>query len=669
MELAANAARIAETDTPRSPAANGEASVSVVICAYDDARWDHTVAAIAAIGRQSKPALETILVVDHNRGLIERARRELPGILVLANTGVRGLADARNSGITAARGSVIAFLDDDALPDREWLERMVAAYSDRSVAGVAGLVEPLWTEGRPEWFPPEFDWVVGCSYRGLPTGRAAVRNPIGANMSFRSDLFERAGRFRAGMGRIGRWPVGCEETEFSIRAAQAVPGTRVVTEPGARVRHRVPSERAKFSYFASRCLAEGLSKALVSRHVGRSDGLASERAYVMRALPAGIGRALAQAVRGEPGKALRAGAIVAGLALTGVGYLAGTLRGRREADAPQVAPAPAQGTSEDSRVTVVIATRSRPAELRHCLRSLLAQTHPPERVVVVDDEPAEGTAGFVAGCDAPPGLVRYLPGEGRGLAAAHNTGLSLVETPLVAFTDDDVVVDPRWLERIVAAFDAVDRVGCVTGKIVAHELETQEQVWLDGYAGFDKGTDRRVFDLADHRPEHALFPFAAGMLGSGANMAFSAAALRDMGGFDPALGAGTLARGGDDLAAFLEVLLLGYRLVYEPEAVVRHRHARDYPALRRQVYGYGVGLTAYLTKSFLHRPRLLAPAARLLPRATAYALKPESPRNARRPRDYPPVLSRLELLGMLAGPWAYARSRRRARQAGEVVAS
>jgi GT2 family glycosyltransferase len=655
MEPAATAARIAETDTQRRPAADGEASVSVVICAYDDARWHDAVTAIEVVRRQSEPPLETILVVDHNAALLERARRELPGVRAMANTGVRGLADARNTGIGAARGSLIAFLDDDAVPERDWLERMVAAYSDRSVAGVAGHVEPFWTAGRPAWFPPEFDWVVGCSYRGLPTVRAAVRNPIGANMSFRSELFERAGRFRAGMGRVGRLPVGCEETEFSIRATQSVPGARVVSEPEARVRHRVPPERATFSYFASRCLAEGRSKALVARHVGRADGLSSERGYVMRALPAGIGRALAQAVRGEPGKALRAGTIVAGLALTAAGYLLGTLRGRGQA-----VPAPAQDGSPGSRVTVVVATRSRPAELEHCLRSLLAQTQLPERVVVVDDEPAEDTARAVRDCNAPAGLVRYVPGEGRGLAAAHNAGLSLVETPLVAFTDDDVLVDPRWLERIVAAFDAADRVGCVTGKIVAHELETQEQVWLDGYAGFDKGTERRVFDLADNRPEHALFPFAAGMLGSGANMAFSAAALRDMGGFDPALGAGTLARGGDDLSAFLEVLLLGYQLVYEPEAVVRHRHARDYPALRRQVYGYGVGLTAYLTKSFLRRPRLLAPAARLLPRATAYALKPESPRNARRPRDYPPGLSRLELLGMLAGPWAYARSRRRA---------
>jgi hypothetical protein len=152
-------------------------------------------------------------------------------------------------------------------------------------------------------------------------------------------------------------------------------------------------------------------------------------------------------------------------------------------------------------------------------------------------------------------------------------------------------------------------------------------------------------------------------------MAFSTAVLHEMGGFDPALGAGTGARGGDDLAAFFEVLLRGHRLVYEPAAMVRHSHLRESAALRRQVYGYGVGLTAYLTKCFIDRPALLAPAARQLPRAAAHVFSPESAKNARRPADYPSQLARLELLGMLAGPWAYAGSRRRARRVDPTPAS
>jgi hypothetical protein len=206
-------------------------------------------------------------------------------------------------------------------------------------------------------------------------------------------------------------------------------------------------------------------------------------------------------------------------------------------------------------------------------------------------------------------------------------------------------------------------VGCVTGRIVAYELVTREQHWLDDYAGFDKGEARRTFDLDGHRPDDPLFPFTAGTLGSGANMAFSMAALRTMGGFDAALGAGTRSRGGDDLAAFFAVLQCGYRLVYEPAALVRHRHARTREDLRRQVYGYGVGLTAYLTSCALGRPRLLGTAARLAPRAAAHVLRPDSAKNARLPADYPRSLTRLERRGMIVGPLAYLRSRHAVRRA------
>ena len=320
--------------------------------------------------------------------------------------------------------------------------------------------------------------------------------------------------------------------------------------------------------------------------------------------------------------------------------------------------------SAPAAISVVVATCGRPVELAACLRSLLAQSHLPQRIVVVDDDPGSKDAPLViAECERSP-LIRYVRGEGRGLAAAHNRGLLEVETSLIAFTDDDVVAEEGWLARLVDGFAVSPEVGCVTGMIKPFEIETQEQAWLEGYAGFSKGATRRVFDLAGNRPADPLFPFTAGSLGSGANMAFSRQALDEIGGFDGALGAGTIARGGDDLSAFFEVLQEGYGLVYEPRAMVRHRHARSREALRRQVYGYGVGLTAYLTKCLLDRPRLVASVVRLMPRAIAHGLGPRSQRNARRSADYPQELVWRERLGMLAGPFSYLRSRRRERRLG-----
>jgi glycosyltransferase involved in cell wall biosynthesis len=176
-------------------------------------------------------------------------------------------------------------------------------------------------------------------------------------------------------------------------------------------------------------------------------------------------------------------------------------------------------------VSVVVATCDRPDELATCLRSLLAQSRAASRIVVVDDAPEGEETRSVVARAAREGAVRYVEGAGQGLAAAHNRGLEHVDTPLVAFTDDDVVADRRWLEQVVAAFTETPGEGCVTGRIVPYELATRAQELLDGYAGYDKGAERRVYDLGDGRPDDPLFPFAAGKLGSGANMSFTRAAL------------------------------------------------------------------------------------------------------------------------------------------------
>ncbi len=310
-------------------------------------------------------------------------------------------------------------------------------------------------------------------------------------------------------------------------------------------------------------------------------------------------------------------------------------------------------------ISVVVATCNRPADLRACLQSLLTQSLPAEHIVVVDDAPGGlATPEVVASFGAPE--LEYVAGVRAGLAAAHNSGLAEIRTPFVAFTDDDVVADQAWLERLADAFALSPRVGCVTGRIVPLELDTPAQTLLEQYAGFDKGQRRRVFDLGRHRPADPLFPFTAGTLGSGANMAFRLDSLRAAGGFDPALGTGTRARGGDDLSAFFEVIQRGEQLVYEPSAIVQHRHAREMDALDRQVFGYGVGLTAYLTRSLVKRPELISTAVRRLPAAARYVLDTDSAKNARLPVSYPARLKRRERLGMAFGPLAYLLSRRAA---------
>lgn len=299
-------------------------SVSVVICAYTLDRWAELVQAVISVGDQTRHPDQTIVVIDHNPALLERARQTFTDATVIANPSDRGLSGARNAGVAAARGEIVAFLDDDARADRQWLAGLLSAYRDPSVVGTGGLVEPRWRSRRPaRWLPREFYWTIGCSYTGLPTEVAAIRNPIGASMSFRREAIVRAGGFREGVGRVGAVPLGCEETELAVRIAGASPAFKIMHTPAARVDHLVTPERARWRYFTHRCWNEGRSKAAVVHHVGARAGLASERSYVLRALPRGVRRELGLAVRGDLWGAVRATTIVAGLSATVAGYLYG----------------------------------------------------------------------------------------------------------------------------------------------------------------------------------------------------------------------------------------------------------------------------------------------------------------------------------------------------------
>ncbi|MCV0403320.1 MAG: glycosyltransferase [Chloroflexi bacterium] len=310
---------VAATAATRAP------SFSVVICCYTLDRWDDIESAVASVASQAMPALETIVVVDHNDALLARATAAWAGdsVQVIPNTRQQGLSGARNTGLEAARGDVVAFLDDDARADSDWLAQLTAAYDDPSVLGVGGSSLATWATSRPGWFPAEFDWVVGCTYLGQPETRAHVRNVIGSNMSFRREVFEAVGDFRSDIGRIGTKPLGCEETELCIRAQVGIDGGRIVFEPRAVVHHHVPASRGRVGYFASRCFAEGQSKAMVSNIAGSRLGLATERSYVRSTLPRGVARALAAAARGEVSGLGRVAAIVSGLWITTAGYLAG----------------------------------------------------------------------------------------------------------------------------------------------------------------------------------------------------------------------------------------------------------------------------------------------------------------------------------------------------------
>lgn len=293
---------------------------SIVVRTYTEKRWHDLVQCLDSLLKQSKQPDQIVVVVDHNLPLLEKVQQAYPMVTAVENTLPQGSSGAWNSGILNVTSEIVAFIDDDAEADPGWLAQLVSHYDQPEVYGVGGHIQPVWEAGKPAWFPEEFNWVVGCSYIGLPEEVAPIRNMIGCNMSFRYKAFNMIGGFRDGMGHVGSNPIGCDETEICIRLHQEAPHIILLHDPDAIVHHHVPPQRTTFRYFIKRCALEGRSKAQVSRHVGTQDGLESERRYSFVVLPRGVLRYIKQGFSGKRGAFGSAFAIIAGLFTTGVMY-------------------------------------------------------------------------------------------------------------------------------------------------------------------------------------------------------------------------------------------------------------------------------------------------------------------------------------------------------------
>jgi len=304
--------------------------ISVVICVYTFDRFHEALYAVASITSQSLPAYEIIVVVDHNISLYEELLHALPeDIILVSNQFEQGLSGARNTGVSVAKGDVITFLDDDAVADSECLKSLSQCFEKRDVLGAVALIEPLYEQSGKSWFPDEFLWVVGCSYRGLSEG--VTRNLLGACMAIRRSVFEEVGHFKSALGRSrSKLPLGNEETELCIRAANAYPDSCFIFSSTARASHRVTASRLTWSYFVKRCYAEGISKAQLTSLVGSGQSLSSERSYVLKTLSSALVRNFKTAiVDRDVNGLLRIVAIMLGFVSTLAGYIYGQFKANK----------------------------------------------------------------------------------------------------------------------------------------------------------------------------------------------------------------------------------------------------------------------------------------------------------------------------------------------------
>jgi GT2 family glycosyltransferase len=314
-------------------------------------------------------------------------------------------------------------------------------------------------------------------------------------------------------------------------------------------------------------------------------------------------------------------------------------------------PGRAEAIASGPPLTVVVCTRDRPAALERALASVLAQEYRRFRILVVDNAPRD---------DQVEKLVKTLAGQAipvdrivvpePGLSRARNAALAATHGETLAWIDDDEVADRYWLDGIARALLDHPSADAVVGPVAPAELETPAQRWCEEFGGLTKGRGytAAVFTARTVDPLFPLPPF-----GSGANLATRPGAVT---AFDTALGAGTPALAGEDTLALTRLLRAGGTIVYQPGVLTWHHHRRDVDGLRRQLVGYGTGLTAAYTALVLRNPSVVPGLVRLAPKALREVFK-GGERTATIGPDFPRELLRANRRGMLRGPVAYLRGR------------
>lgn len=319
------------------------------------------------------------------------------------------------------------------------------------------------------------------------------------------------------------------------------------------------------------------------------------------------------------------------------------------------------GVTDHPPVTVVVCTRDRPESAIVTLRGIAGLHYEPFEIVVVDNAPSSDMTktAILTEFGADP-RFRYVREPRPGLSCARNRGVAEAAGEIIAFTDDDVRVDPWWLDGIVRGFQQAPAVACVTGLIPTAEIDNAMQLYFDQRETWGTFCDRRVFDLTDNRDDSPLYPYSPGIYGAGANFAMTTSALKDLGRFDEALGAGSPCGGGEDLDMFMRIILAGHRIAYEPSAIVSHFHRTELTELSKQMVAYGSGCTAALTAIFIHNPsaRLELPARIMSGIIRIFKISNRVQGNPTLPSG---LISR-EVSGMLFGPWLYFKGRRNIRR-------
>ena len=225
--------------------------------------YPHFSEAAESILSQTYDDVELVVIVDGTQSVYDRVVADYgdrDDVVIECNEENIGLLESRNRGAEIATGDVVAFIDDDAVADEQWIGRLIQAYEAEDAIAAGGKMTPEWVAGKPSFLPEEFYWLVGVTHRGFAEGAGEVRNTFGSNISFRAEVFEELGGFDTNIGgRKGDANLQSGETELCVRMKREY-GQGVWYDPDAKVAHKIFTYRTEFRWLVDRAFWQGYSK-------------------------------------------------------------------------------------------------------------------------------------------------------------------------------------------------------------------------------------------------------------------------------------------------------------------------------------------------------------------------------------------------------------------------
>ena len=225
-------------------------------------RYDPFSQAVESVLAQTHDDIEVVLVIDGNENLFNRVWRDFADreeVVLHCNDENQGVSYSRTKGAEIASGEIVAFIDDDATAESDWIEQLLVVYKKTGAIAVGGDVVPDWQTEKPDFFPAEFYWLVGCVEPGFAEDGEEVRNTYGSNISYQREQFLKLGGYDPNTGRKGDKHLQAHEAPVGIRLRNEF-GRGMIFTKDAIVHHKLFDYRSEFSWLVSRSFWQGYSK-------------------------------------------------------------------------------------------------------------------------------------------------------------------------------------------------------------------------------------------------------------------------------------------------------------------------------------------------------------------------------------------------------------------------